>query len=71
MTLSFLNLPPPPQAEPFQVPGALQNGGQSIRFHGHSLRDEGVWLAPGESVQLCEAKAQHYPPQRGLYETAV
>ena len=68
-----LPLPPPPplQEEPLQVPGPLQNGRQSLGFHRHSLRDEGIRLDPGESLQLREAETQHHAPQRGLYEAAV
>lgn len=54
--------PWPLQEESFQVPGTLQNGCQSICFHSHSLCDEGIRLAPGEGVQLCEAKAQYNAP---------
>lgn len=72
--LLILALNPHPkslQKKSFQVPGPLQNGRQPICIHGHSLCDEGIWLAPGESVQLCEAEAKHRAAQRRLYEAAV
>jgi hypothetical protein len=66
-----LSLPPAHQKEPFQMPGPLQNGRQPICIHGHSLRNEGIWLATGESVQLREAEAEHRTAQRRLHEAAV
>lgn len=61
---------PTSQKESFKVSRSLQDGCESICFHSHCLRYEGVQLVSREGLQLCQAKEEHHATKLRFYETA-